>query len=831
MKIQCPCGAKYAIDVTPGMPPVKFVCQACGQDYSAFVNELIRRELGESATASAPQAVPPPPQPAAAAPTAPPPPPPSAPEGSRLRISRPQAAETPAAHEEAPVSKYCQRHRTELTTGNCQVCQKPICPKCEETFGPFCSPFCRNKVEGPSMGPAVHIGGKFAAQRAYWRKVGTIATCVGAVLACVFGFWFWYAWFGSQPSVCFKIRWDNISHSGTSWIVDGDQLLFLHGGTLARYDLKTKQKVWSLDLVTAQDVKDAMDAEDKENTRIQHETGENPDVMIPRMQEKFTRIALESEYSIHGSGKTIWLAKDKPLTDEELATSHDLRRQTLFTHYDWNTGNVLQQVILTNDFRAFFDRNNEMVAIEAETNGSQIVTHISMNDGAMHSDVFFAPAPVHGHGIEIPANGEYANSGQGGLPLNPRQAGRPMDPSKVAEQAQNMSVPGRIALPALLANSEHNQQIIKEAQSDDNQDQRRQRRPRRQAQAQASSSQDSGSQGSDSDDDNGDPTNPKHFTLVPDGDNFIAMGEKMTKANLVERDAMRAAPAHSALDNPNLSLANEGQMVNEQLNEIQRNNGGGTVMEDQSTYQVVLRRTSSTQPDWNGQVIGTPQFYPLTNVNVLISGKTLMVFDKTNKKLWQANLSYEADAGGSRYGAGPCVEKNGTLYVFDKAILTAFDMNSGNVRWRIPSVGVVGMFFDDKGMIYVNTTTGNPDDIKYSMQIDVGKSTQAVVMKIDPANGTILWRSSFGGYISYLSGKFMYSDRAYDPGDEEDQADSATSALFGTAYLKIYRIDMDNGHVMWEHDEDRAPVDIEFDQNKVSIVLKKEVEVLKFISL
>jgi outer membrane protein assembly factor BamB len=146
-------------------------------------------------------------------------------------------------------------------------------------------------------------------------------------------------------------------------------------------------------------------------------------------------------------------------------------------------------------------------------------------------------------------------------------------------------------------------------------------------------------------------------------------------------------------------------------------------------------------------------------------------------------------------------------------------------------VGVAGVFFDDKGMLYVNTTSGNPDDIKYSKQIDINKSTQAVVMKVDPANGTILWKSTPGGLISYVSGKFIYSVRNYDPGDEEDNSDDATAAIMGTAYLKIYRINPDNGHVMWERDEGRAAVDVQFDNNTISIVLKKEVEVLHFISL
>lgn len=687
------------------------------------------------------------------------------------------------------------------------------------------------------MEAPVHIGGKFAAQREYWRKVGLISGVVGGVLACVFGFWFWYAWIGSHPSVYFSIRWDNISHSGTSWIVDGNQLVFLHGGTLARYNLQTKQKVWSLDLVTPQQVADALKAEDAEDARVQQRTGRNPDPEIPRVREKRARLDLEQAYTLHGSGKNIWIESDKAPTEEDLDTGN-FRAQKILTHYDWATGNVAQQITLTNDFDQITDHGDEMLAVGTAPDGSQSVTHISMDDGGTHTEEFSgAPAAPVAQNVRVPAGPQ-----GGGIPLSPEQAGQPMNPAKVAEQAQNMTLPGRIALPALIANSEHNQQINQEIQSEDAQQRRqeggRPRSFRHSAPQQASGSQQSTSD--DSDDSDEPDISGRNFSLVPDGDSYVAFGFQIMKENMVQHDAMRAPPKHSALDNPNLSMANESDAVNEQLNELQRNSGAGTVTEDQSTYQVVLRRPGSTQPDWTGQVVGPPQFFPLTTVNVLAAGKTIIVFDKTNKKLWQGTLTYNVTGGDkqqdgmeqSLYGAGPCAENNGTLYVFDQAVLTAYDPSSGNARWRIPSVGVVGLFFDDKGTVYVNTTTGNPDDIKYSRQIDVTKSTEAVVMKVDPSSGTILWRYNPGGYITYLSGKFIYSYRYYDPGvDEEDQSDEATAAILGTAYLKIIRINPSNGHAMWEHDEGRAPVDVKFDNNMISLVLKKEVEVLKFFSL
>ena len=47
MKIQCSCGTKYAFDITPEMVnnPVQLVCQNCGVDNSAAVNQIIQQQF------------------------------------------------------------------------------------------------------------------------------------------------------------------------------------------------------------------------------------------------------------------------------------------------------------------------------------------------------------------------------------------------------------------------------------------------------------------------------------------------------------------------------------------------------------------------------------------------------------------------------------------------------------------------------------------------------------------------------------------------------------------------------------------------------------------
>ena len=52
MKIQCSCGTKYAFEITPDMVanPVRLVCQNCGADNSAAVNQIIQQQFGTPAT-------------------------------------------------------------------------------------------------------------------------------------------------------------------------------------------------------------------------------------------------------------------------------------------------------------------------------------------------------------------------------------------------------------------------------------------------------------------------------------------------------------------------------------------------------------------------------------------------------------------------------------------------------------------------------------------------------------------------------------------------------------------------------------------------------------
>jgi outer membrane protein assembly factor BamB len=228
----------------------------------------------------------------------------------------------------------------------------------------------------------------------------------------------------------------------------------------------------------------------------------------------------------------------------------------------------------------------------------------------------------------------------------------------------------------------------------------------------------------------------------------------------------------------------------------------------------------------------------LETVNVIAAGKDVIVLDKSDKKLWSATLTYSVSGGrgfsgeASKFGEGPCVEHGDTLYVFDQAVLSAFDAATGNARWRLPSVGVVGLFFDGQGNVYVNTTTGNPDDIKYSRQIDISRKTEAIVSKIDAKTGKTLWSIKPSGYVSYLSGKFIYVVDTYDPNPtDEDVVNDMVADLQKPPFLHIERIRPADGHILWEYyDRDGCPFDVRFDENSIQLIFKREVQVLRYLT-
>jgi len=783
VKIQCNCGAKYAFDITPDLlaNPIRLVCPTCGLDLSDYINQLVQKELAQNPPA-VPRPVPiPVPIPIPVSTPAPAPAPAPTPSlvpippagGSRLRIGSLQAAH-PAQAEGGPPAEtgsgpsVCLKHGRLPCIANCVVCQKPICEKCMQEFGYLCSAFCKTKAENNNIFVPVFEGQKTRVEARYWRKMAMITTAVSLVVLGLIGLWTWYCWVGSLPHVKYAVQLSD-SYGGQSAIPEKNQLVFLAGNIIARHDVGRKKEIWSRSL----NEKVAGSAAD--DSESFGDFGDQPQLLV--------------------RGHNIWV---------EFANR--------LVRYDWDSGKPVLEILNKAPYGDALASGDEAQLIGFEPKKYSI-THVNLVTGDSHVeevDAVATPALTLSAGSQ-----ELKVSGPADRTLNTLNAlAKGPDTTALEQRIQSLPLPARIALPAVLATSYSQEQALNEINEDE-----------------------------------GVPiphpgsvenvvTVKDQISFLPAGNGQLQVRIKLLEKNIVARAASKGPPKKSALDG-NVNQASTAAVENEILNEMRHNSGDDIVYENQSRYQIVLHRLDVTNaPDWKSEMIGPPSVYPLDTVNVVAANKTVFVFDKLNKLLWAVTNTFNMagdhaalDPANAPFGLGPVTERNGTLYVADQGVLTAFELSSGNARWRIPTVGVMGIFFDDAGMLYVNSTTANPDSITYSKQVDVTRRTEPVVMKIDPATGKTLWSVQPHGFVSYISGKFLYVVQMSEGGS----LPGTLGAVAGSAYethstFGLRRLNPKNGVVLWEYFQQRFPIDVKFDRNTIQVVFPKEVQVLRYLT-
>jgi outer membrane protein assembly factor BamB len=286
------------------------------------------------------------------------------------------------------------------------------------------------------------------------------------------------------------------------------------------------------------------------------------------------------------------------------------------------------------------------------------------------------------------------------------------------------------------------------------------------------------------------------------------------------------------------SGSSTADVAEEVFNDIKRDKTGGVKPIDESRYEVRLRRWlgDAAPAEWKGDAVGVPMFFSLKTVDLLTAGKQLTVFDKQNKKLFDATLAYPVDdrfkPESWDHRSVPAVEGNGGLYFFDQAVLTAFSLPSGEVRWRLTSVGISKIQFDDHGVLYVDTTTASPEDIQYSDQIKM-QHPAAVLLKVDPSSGRILWQVANEGQECFLSGPFLYTASASQGGiamavglAEAVNAPRPDSPV----YFHVYRLDPADGRVLWDFYREDSPADLSFQKNRFVVRFGSRVDVWKYLT-
>jgi len=285
------------------------------------------------------------------------------------------------------------------------------------------------------------------------------------------------------------------------------------------------------------------------------------------------------------------------------------------------------------------------------------------------------------------------------------------------------------------------------------------------------------------------------------------------------------------------SGSSTADVAEEVFNDIKRDKTGGVKGIDESRYEATIRRWIGAAPvEWKGEVRGVPMFFSLKTVDLLVAGKLLTAFDKENKKFFDANLAYPIDgrynADGWDHHSVPAVENGGGLYFFDRGVLTAFSLPVGEVRWRLPSVGISKVLFDDHGALYVDSTSASPDDIQYSDQIKFEQAAP-VLLKIDAASGKILWQVAKSGQSCFLSGPYLYAASAQQGGIA--MANGLAEALQAPrpdapTYFHIYRLDPADGKILWDFYREYAPAEFSFEQNRFLVRFGTDVQVWKFLT-
>jgi outer membrane protein assembly factor BamB len=320
------------------------------------------------------------------------------------------------------------------------------------------------------------------------------------------------------------------------------------------------------------------------------------------------------------------------------------------------------------------------------------------------------------------------------------------------------------------------------------------------------------------------------------GANLVELRVKLLEPKVTFVQSIKPrGPTHI---NSSLSASSSTADVAEEVfNDLKRDQTGGVKGIDESRYEATIRRWIGAAPaEWKGEVTGVPMFFSLKTVDLLVAGKLLTVFDKENKKLFDAQLAYPIN---NRYQAErwdrhsvPAVEGNGGLYFFDEGVLTAFSLPSGEVRWRLTSVGISKAQFDEHGILYVDSTSGSPDDIQYSEQIRFDQ-TAPVLLKIDPLSGRILWQAAQEGQGCFLSGPFLYTASAQQGGIA--MANGLAEALNAPrpdapVYFHIYRLDPADGKVLWDFYREQAPAEFSFQENRFLVRFGSEAQVWKFLT-
>ncbi len=313
--------------------------------------------------------------------------------------------------------------------------------------------------------------------------------------------------------------------------------------------------------------------------------------------------------------------------------------------------------------------------------------------------------------------------------------------------------------------------------------------------------------------------------FVPTGENLAQLTVKMLTPKVTTVSAMRPV-GESALNQKAKASIDPTALVDEMVNEIARANGGATKEINESSYTATLKRhfAEGKTETWTGRLKGDIRLFPGRTVDCLTDNESLFIFNKQNKLLKKAKLSFPVHPS---YGTGgprvPFVELEDRLYFFDHGVLTAYDLPSGNAAWRLPTVGITKIEADDDGHLFVRSTTAPPESIQFSEQVYLKNGPRPILIKLDAKTGKKLWETDKAGQHSWLAGDYMYATF---------RSTGALGGLTGAVSDKftLYRIDPGDGDRIFEKVIEGGGA-IDFNGTCILVKENNRYRVFKYLSL
>ncbi|HEY0456159.1 MAG TPA: B-box zinc finger protein, partial [Verrucomicrobiae bacterium] len=567
VKLRCGCGQKVELEVTPESLPIQFVCPTCSADNSVVANQVLRQMFGiaEPATTPAPVAAAAPARlqlSPTASPAATATPAPAMRIQTQAQAASASAAPAIACAAEPAAAPTCPKHHHQPVMNYCVVCQKPMCGKCMEVFGYVCSAFCRGKAEAQKIDVPVYLNQRTVSEAHFGRKVMRSSLAIAGGLALVAAVWVWWAWFATVPKPEYSVAFAESSPSGHARLGALNQLIVLHGDTLARYDLKAKREIWSKKVLDKELIASAAGpalAQMQKSREAAIANGASPfDIILPSMkdiQDDLVRSA-EASLQLQMQRENVWLRFPEKLI-----------------HYDWNSGAAVQEIAMTDYFGYFTRKDGELVSIIDSEAGGKMITRIDLTSGELKKEQITAgpstdsslanarpgaAKTIAGATVLKTAAGApkftsnqlamaarlMTNSAlMAGLARNGK---KPLDPQAVAKQYQNLPLSAKLAVPAVVAANANQQRLMDELDSD--------------MEPAMNGALAAALKGMD---------NTDRVSIIPAAEGFAEFSVKLLEQKTVERKVMKAPPKKSALDG-NVTAGNSMSAANEVLNEMQR---------------------------------------------------------------------------------------------------------------------------------------------------------------------------------------------------------------------------------------------------------------------